>query len=566
MILIAISFLHFSFRSQLINDTNQSILNSFNDLISIIVKQISFTISNGCTPDHIPEIENTYSKQINAKVSLIIPNCGKDLFTKTNLNVYLNQPDIYNAFFGKSTNRLIKLETPDILTYSSTQPIKINENIVGIIQVEKQLEDTTTMINSRVDSIIHLFLLFIPGIIIISLIITSLYIPQIKKLTQETLCLSNNLPNDSYADFRRDEIGKLSKALRHSAKLVKNTIDSFLGDNKIFSSVLNNFNNGILIIDDLGRVSLINQTASNLFCIEEKDVINRTLVEVIRYFQIEELWRKCKQSWHKESISFETIPDHLYINCIATPLEPQLHGSVMLILQDLTRMHQLEVIRRDFTTNVSHQLRTPLASIKALKDTLQDGALDDKENAKKFLLLMDTEINNLTQMVEELLELSKIESGQAPIEKHPVVPIELIQQSVDRMQLQAERAGLKISIECPKNLAKINVDRQRIEQVFMNLIHNSIKFTPPNGEIKVSAKANATEVIFTVKDNGTGIPPKDLERIFERFYKTDKAGSQKGTGLGLSIARHLVEAHGGKIWVESVLTQGSTFFFSIPIA
>jgi two-component system, OmpR family, phosphate regulon sensor histidine kinase PhoR len=177
---------------------------------------------------------------------------------------------------------------------------------------------------------------------------------------------------------------------------------------------------------------------------------------------------------------------------------------------------------------------------------------------------MNQEIDNLVQMVEELLELSKIESGRVPLNLISVDPKEIIKSAIGRMKMQADRAKIQVEVELPNENLTIRADPQKIEQVLINLIHNAIKFTSPGGKITVRVEENEHQVIFSVKDTGVGIAPEDINRVFERFYKADRARSTKGTGLGLSIARHLVEAHKGKIWAESELGKGSRFFFSLP--
>ncbi len=192
--------------------------------------------------------------------------------------------------------------------------------------------------------------------------------------------------------------------------------------------------------------------------------------------------------------------------------------------------------------------------------------MDDVDAQKHFLSQMETEIDNLTQLVQELLELSRIESGLFTLQKNPIQPCVLVRDAAQRMQVQAQRAGLDFSWECSLQLPLITADKSRLEQVLINLIHNAIKFTPPGGSILVKAEQEGKNIVFSVQDTGVGIPEQDIERIFERFYKTDRSRSQKGTGLGLSIARHLVEAHEGNIWVESRSHRGSTFYFSIPLS
>ena len=376
-----------------------------------------------------------------------------------------------------------------------------------------------------------------------------------------------------------DTLSKLffkTKALPNELqKLYRNVIDKltelqqdqekYQSEKAIFNSILSNMNDGILVVNQTSNVTLINQSACNIFNVSSQEAIGHSLVEVIRHFKMNELLEKTIASRSPQIDSFETAPDKNYIRCIATPLDKEMPGSILFLMQDLTRIRQLEIIRRDFVSNVSHELRTPLTSLKLINETLQDNLLDDPQDAKRFLDNMGAEIDNLTQMVEELLELSRIESGRVPLEKRWVKPDELVTSACGRMTLQAQRAGLQCSENCPKNLPSIFVDKSRLERVLVNLMHNAIKFTPPGGKIEITAYQKLNTIVFSVKDSGIGIQFKDLTRIFERFYKSDRSRSERGTGLGLSISKHLVEAHGGKIWAESQVNQGSTFSFSIPI-
>jgi two-component system phosphate regulon sensor histidine kinase PhoR len=244
---------------------------------------------------------------------------------------------------------------------------------------------------------------------------------------------------------------------------------------------------------------------------------------------------------------------------------PDQHSSGSLLLaQDLTRLRRLETVRRDFVSNLSHELRTPLASLKALAETLREGALDDPPAARRFVDQIQIEVDALTQMVNELLELSKIESGRFSLDRSPVAAADLLDSASQRMQVQAERANIALRIDGVDDLPTVEVDWQRLEQVLVNLIHNAIKFTRPGGEVLLSAKSIPGEVRFAVRDTGVGIPADEVSRIFERFYRVDKSRTGSGTGLGLSIAKHIVEAHKGRIWAESVEGQGSTFYFTIP--
>jgi two-component system phosphate regulon sensor histidine kinase PhoR len=287
------------------------------------------------------------------------------------------------------------------------------------------------------------------------------------------------------------------------------------------------------------------------------------VIEVLRQYQLVEAWQRSRESGEVQEESVEMPGRQRFLQLVVLP-DRQTGGS-LLVVQDLTRIRRLETVRRDFISNISHDLRTPLASLKALTETLRDGALQDPKAARRFLGRIEIEVDALTQMAGEVLELSRIESGQVPLQLKPVPATSLLISAADRMRAQAERAGLTLNLGPDQELIEVLADPPRLEQVLVNLIHNAVKFTHPGGVVLLAARAETGFVCFSVSDNGAGIPTDDLERIFERFYKADRARSGGGTGLGLSIARHLVEAHGGKIWAESREGQGSTFYFTIPI-
>jgi two-component system, OmpR family, phosphate regulon sensor histidine kinase PhoR len=362
-----------------------------------------------------------------------------------------------------------------------------------------------------------------------------------------------------------DEIESLSLALKHLTDHLNHQFDELEAERKTLAAVLSNMSDGVMIVDNQGKIQLINPAAKIMFNVEENPDSNLNLVEAVRHHQLVELWQKSLQSQISQSTTLETSMDRFFIQAITSPLGDIMPGSILMVFQDLTRIRKLEVVRKDFVSNVSHELRTPLASLKALTETLREGALDDPPAAQRFLSRMEDEIDTLTQMVQELLELSRIESGLVPLQRKNVLPSELLKSAVERMVLQAQRAGLTLSQECPTNLPPVMVDYQRMGQVLINIIHNAIKFTNPGGKITASAYQQDDKIVFYIKDNGVGIPSDALKRIFERFYKTDRSRSGGGTGLGLSISKHLVEAHNGKIWAESKVGEGSTFYFSIPI-
>ena len=330
-------------------------------------------------------------------------------------------------------------------------------------------------------------------------------------------------------------------------------------------SVLNQITDGIVMVDEDGTISSMNPAAEAIFDTTTEEAQGHTVAEVLRQHQWIELYRSCLESGLERTATLEIPSRKVFLQGIAIPPGETLPGVILMVFQDLSRIRRLETTRQDFISNISHELRTPLASIKALTETLQESALDDPAAAKQFLRRMDREVDALSQMVSELLELSRIESGRVPLVRRIITPYDLLLEAYKRMHAQAQRGNLTIDIHASKQLPVVEVDARRIEQVLVNLLHNAIKFSNPGDQILLSAVQEEGGVTFCVEDFGTGISESDLERIFERFYKTDQARSSGGTGLGLSIAKHIVEAHQGRIWAESTLNQGSRFFFWIPL-
>jgi two-component system phosphate regulon sensor histidine kinase PhoR len=374
---------------------------------------------------------------------------------------------------------------------------------------------------------------------------------------------------DEYADrVRRGEIGTNRRDVENVASAVTSLMAAYHAqyaalesERSRLSTVLEQITDGVLIADATGIVQFANPATGRLF--QFGDPLHHSIAEVVRNHQLVEAWRRCQQTRQMQSESVEVPTRHQYLQLVVIP--DQHSSGSLLLAQDLTRIRRLETVRRDFVSNLSHELRTPLASLKALAETLQDGALDDPPAARRFVDQIQIEVDALTQMANELLELSRIESGRFSLDRSSVAPADLLHSAARRMQVQAERAGIKVRVECEDDLPKVEVDAQRLEQVLVNLIHNAVKFTRPGGEVTLTAEPAPGGVRFGVHDTGVGIPADEVSRIFERFYWVDKSRTGSGTGLGLSIAKHIVEAHRGKIWAESIEGEGSAFYFAIPV-
>jgi two-component system phosphate regulon sensor histidine kinase PhoR len=406
---------------------------------------------------------------------------------------------------------------------------------------------------------------YLPAISIILLLVAAWFAWRYYKLRRDV--------DNFAAQARTQNTSTTINELENLSRTVSSIISTFNfqhsktnAERARLATLLDQITDGVLIADAQGLIQFANPAAGRLF--QTSNLIQRSVTEVVRNHQLVEAWRRCQQTRELQSETVEIPTRHQFLQLVVIP-DTHASGSLLLV-QDLTRVRRLETVRRDFISNLSHELRTPLASLKALTETLQDGALDDPPAARRFIDQIQIETDALTQMVTELLELSRIESGRLSLDLKPVSVYELLDSSSKRMQLQAERAGISLRVECAENLPKVNIDSQRLEQVLVNLIHNAVKFTKPGGEVILGAEmvhmgeAGIGEVRFAISDTGIGIPADDVPRIFERFYRVDKSRTGGGTGLGLSITKHIVETHKGRVWAESIEGRGSTFYFTIP--
>ncbi len=366
--------------------------------------------------------------------------------------------------------------------------------------------------------------------------------------------------------LKTGEMGHLTRSFNRMAGELESEIQKREREKDRLETVMHAMADGVLILTRKGKVRMINPAAANLLNTNEERADGRTFIQVVRDHRIAEVWTRCRANGQQQVAALELGPSR-FLRVIVTPFLRGADRGYVVILQDLTRLRQLQTVRQDFVSNVSHELRTPLAALRALVDTLRDGAIDDPPAAARFLDRMEVEVDSLTQLVEELLELSRIESGKVPLRFRRASVVEVIGSGAERLRPQAERAEISLNVMIPEDAPDLLVDPARVQQVITNLVHNAIKFTPAGGRINVTVRRqNDAAILVSVADTGIGIPPQELQRIFERFYKTDRARSSGGTGLGLAIAKHIVQSHGGDIWTESIVESGSIFYLTLPTA
>jgi two-component system phosphate regulon sensor histidine kinase PhoR len=522
-------------------------------------------------PENIESLQSEtsrFAETLEVRVTIIRPDgvvLSDSEVQASTMENHLTRPEVQQALAGENGYQIRLSTTLQARLLYVAVPVDQNGEIVLIIRLAKSLDSIESELVVLNRSIL------ISGAIVLVLLLGITYfffdrsIKPIKSISEAAGEISKG--NFTKIPIRRkgNEIDGLAQAFNDMSVQIKEQIDSLRTEKEKLSNILAQMQDGVVIVDSRGIVSAINHAAGQLFDVKEADVVGVQLLQAIQYFQVDELYEQTLKTGLQESVFIDLQQRKLYLQAIGSILTDPDGKSVLLLFQDISRQRQVEMMRKDFVSNVSHELRTPLASLRALSETLQTGALEDPPAAHHFVELMEIEISKLTQMVDELLALSRIESGRVVLKPEKIKVVELIKEAVSRMTLQAQRAGLMLTVDVTENLPEIMVDCEQIDQVLINLIHNAIKFTLPGGTVTVGVHQQNGQLIFFVRDNGVGIREEDLPRIFERFYKTDRSRAGKGTGLGLSIAKHVIEMHGGKIWAESEEGKGSTFYFSIPM-
>jgi two-component system phosphate regulon sensor histidine kinase PhoR len=368
-------------------------------------------------------------------------------------------------------------------------------------------------------------------------------------------------------DYSHDELADLSDALGRSVAGLGQTIRTLTDERNRSSAILGSMVEGVAVVTGDERILYCNWAFEQILELPEGSSQGRTLVEALRQADLVALGRQALSGVEELTGEVEvgTVRRRNF-SVTAAPVRAAGANGAVLVLHDITELRRLERVRRDFVANVSHEFKTPLTAIQGFAETLLSGALDDKANRKHFVEIIREHARRLARLTDDLLKLSRIEAGRLELEIRPIRVEALVSGCVETARLNAKSRGLQIVVDLQQNAPAVRGDGAQLGEVLQNLLDNALQYTPSGGQIEVKARANGHNIVFTVTDTGIGIPESDLERIFERFYRVDAARSREagGTGLGLAIARHIVDAHGGRIWVESAVGQGSRFHFSIP--
>ena len=369
-------------------------------------------------------------------------------------------------------------------------------------------------------------------------------------------------------DGTGDALEALGIALNRTASRLDRTIHTLTEERNLSSAILGSMVEGVAVVNGAERLVFANQGFAEILGLDVPPIAGSPLLEVVRQTELIEAVRQVLggETRVQAEIVTGTLRQHFFATTVAAVRAGDTSGAVV-VLHDITELRKLERVRRDFVANVSHELRTPLTAIQGFAETLLAGAIDDPQNRTRFLEIILEHSRRLARLTEDLLMLSKMDAERLELEIRSLSVEQLMESCLETSQHRAVEKNLQVLLEPPPNLPEVAGDRRRLAEVLQNLLDNAIQYTPARGKITLSAEVKGGEVIVTVSDTGIGIPRADQPRIFERFYRVDVARSREagGTGLGLSIAKHLVEVHGGRLWVESEVGKGSSFHFSVPI-
>ena len=444
-----------------------------------------------------------------------------------------------------------------------TIPVLREDRLIGVCRVVLPTQRMQELVERFKSAFILAIVIGLASTLMLGLVAAKIVTSPIRRFLRTAKLIADGRISIQVSNNSSDELGRLTQHFSQMANRVKHQIHKVSQERDRLEAILANMVEGVLLIDEKFAIVYANPAAVLMLNLSA-DYLGHPLIETIRDPRLQELLTKSRDT--KESAFSElklvgTAERETEITAIPVVDE------YLVVIHDVSQLRKLERVRVDFVTNVSHEIRTPLTSIQGFAETLLTGALDDSSTNRRFVKKIFQQSSALSQLVTDLLDLSRLESGIVTLTLESRKLREFQEPLLNLFGPVFDDAKLTFDWKVPDNLPPIQVDKRLMEQVFANLIDNAIKYTPPGGKITVSAGICGTEIVVHTRDTGIGIPSDMLPRIFERFYRVDKARSSEmhGTGLGLAIAKHILLQHNGRIWAESVFGKGSVFLFALPL-
>lgn len=472
-------------------------------------------------------------------------------------------PEVVQATFG-TVARDTRVDSKNKIPYMYlAYPVKDGEKVVGIIYLVSSMENIYKTISDTKKILLMATLVALMVTGALGYALSKTITGPIQEVTKRAAFLAQGDFDQKIEVKSDDEIGKLSEMFNFLSSRLKETLEEISDEKEKMEAILTNMADGVVALNDKGEVIHINPAALQMLSIG-KDMIGQNLAQELQIL----LNINLQEFLDGKSNTGETLikNDKAIIKSIIAPLkrDDRIVGHI-LVLQDITKQHRLENMRKEFVANVSHELRTPLTTIKSYTETLLDGALEEPGISRQFMEVVNNEADRMTRLVNNLLELSRLDNKETRWDRQPIEARVILEDVISKMAVNIKKKNQKLDLNIPESSPEIFVDRDKIEQVFQNILSNANKYTPEGGTIYISLETIDNRVMIIFRDTGVGIPKEDIPRIFERFYRVDKTRSREmgGTGLGLSIAKELIEAHEGEITIESETGKGTQVCISL---
>ncbi|CAH0134047.1 Sensor histidine kinase WalK [Peribacillus frigoritolerans] len=468
--------------------------------------------------------------------------------------------------FGKEDSDIFRDKKTGKRLWVLSTPIEANGEVIGAVYVIAEMEN----VFEQMDEINSIFMTGTAIALVITAILGILLARTITRpmsdMRKQALVMAKGNFSRKVRVYGDDEIGQLAVTFNNLTKKLQESQSSTEGERRKLSSVLANMTDGVISTDRRGRVNLINEPAAQLLNVSSETVMNQPIIEVLG---LEEEYKFEDLLEERESIildySKKNRPFILRGNFSVIQKETGFVNGLITVLHDITEQEKIESERREFVANVSHELRTPLTTMRSYLEALAEGAWKDEEIAPSFLSVTQNETERMIRLVNDLLQLSKMDSKDYRLKTGWVNFNKFYDHIIDRFEM-SKNDDITFKRDLPKEAYFVDIDEDKITQVLYNVISNSLKYSPEGGQVTFRVRASDGFIIVSITDQGVGIPKNVIDKIFDRFYRVDKARARNlgGTGLGLAIAKEMVVAHGGKIWAESVDGKGTTVFFTLP--
>ncbi|MFB7638074.1 cell wall metabolism sensor histidine kinase WalK [Peribacillus butanolivorans] len=468
--------------------------------------------------------------------------------------------------YGKEDSEVYRDPKTGRRVWVLSTPIEAKGEVIGAVYVIAEMEN----VFEQMDEINSIFMTGTAIALVITAILGILLARTITRpmsdMRKQALVMAKGNFSRKVRVYGDDEIGQLAVTFNNLTKKLQESQSSTEGERRKLSSVLTNMTDGVISTDRRGRVNLINEPAARLLNVSHETVMNQPIIEVLG---LEEEYKFEDLLEERESVildySKKDRPFILRGNFSVIQKETGFVNGLITVLHDITEQEKIEGERREFVANVSHELRTPLTTMRSYLEALADGAWKEEEIAPAFLSVTQNETERMIRLVNDLLQLSKMDSKDYRLKTGWVNFNKFYDHIIDRFEM-TKNDDITFKRDLPKDAYFVDIDEDKITQVLYNVISNSLKYSPEGGQVTFRVRAAESFIVVSITDQGVGIPKNVIDKIFDRFYRVDKARSRNlgGTGLGLAIAKEMVVAHGGKIWAESVDGKGTTVFFTLP--